>query len=129
MIIPLLPGKLAGLIEAAAYSAVGCDGDRLPADQFGDTGKGAGAASFELFKYQALSPNHRGDRLATWTVDFNNPKANKEHWDGITRTYLFKLPMPAGAVLKDKLLLIANLTLPNGAKLTDDIPLAAPAVK
>jgi hypothetical protein len=93
-------------------------------DQFGDINKGVGTVTFDLFNYETLIPNHQGDKLNSWSFDFNNPDANKKHWDGITRTYLFNLPLPENTKTKPRFLLTATLTLPNGTKLTDDIPLA-----
>jgi hypothetical protein len=97
-------------------------------DQFGDIVKGAGVVYCELFTWQALGQNNRGERIGLWNFDLNTPEANKQHWDGITRTYLCKLPLPQGvnAVLKTqgRLILSATWTLPNGARISDDMTLS-----
>jgi hypothetical protein len=96
-------------------------------DQFDDICKGAGAVYCELFVYSGFGQNHRGERIGVWNFDLNKPEANKQHWDGITRTYLLKLPLPTGSSValkkQAKVVLAATWTLPNGNRLTDDITL------
>jgi hypothetical protein len=94
-------------------------------DQFGDIGKGAGAVYIELFAYESLVPNHHGDRLGIWNFDLSTPQANKEHWDSITRTYLFKPSLPAAALAKrTRVMLQGTFVLPGGARLTDELALS-----
>jgi len=94
-------------------------------DQFDDICKGAGTVYFELFTYETLVPNHHGERVGFWNFDLSKPEANKEHWDGITRTYLCKLPLPAAGLKKQsRLVLSATWALPNGARLTDEMPIS-----
>jgi hypothetical protein len=91
-------------------------------DQFGDIGKGAAPVYFEVFKYEPLMPGHRGDRLNVWNFDLAKPDANKQHWDAITRTYLFKLPLPPGSLKEQtRVVLAATLSLTGSERLTDDI--------
>jgi hypothetical protein len=93
-------------------------------DQFGDVCKAAGPVYCEAFKYDSLTPNHHGDRLGLWNFDLSKPRENKQHWDAITRTYLFKLPLlPASLKKQTRLILAATFTLPSGRRLTDDITL------
>jgi hypothetical protein len=96
-------------------------------DQFDDICKGAGAVYCELFLHNSLGPNQHGDRLQLWNFDLNKPETNKVHWDGITRTYLLKLPLNPGvaAAIKkqSRVILSATWTLPNGGRLSDDITL------
>ena len=93
-------------------------------DQFGDIGKGVGTIVFNLFAYDALSFDHKGKRLGQWPASLTTPQENRDHWDAITRTYLFKLPLEGNAPdSRTSLLLIATLTIPNGEQLTDDITL------
>jgi hypothetical protein len=94
-------------------------------DQFGDVTKSPGALYFELYAYQSLVPNHHGDRISLWNFDLSVPQSNKDHWDAITRTYLFKLPVPADALKKEKrAILSATLTLPSGQRLQDDLAIS-----
>ncbi|HVS72546.1 MAG TPA: hypothetical protein VHQ47_14920 [Phycisphaerae bacterium] len=90
-------------------------------DQFHDVTKAAGAGAFEFFAPAAIG---HGPKLAAWTVDLNDPAANHEHWDAVTRTYLFTLPLPPGAPA-DKGTLTVTFTLPNGQKLTDSAAVSA----
>jgi hypothetical protein len=93
-------------------------------DQFNDIGKGVGTAIFDLYAYDTLSFNHKGKSLGQWPGDLATPAENASHWDAITRTYLFKLPIAPGNLTgHSKFLLIATFTLPNGQELTDDITL------
>jgi hypothetical protein len=93
-------------------------------DSFGDIGKGVGSATFKLFTYSALMPNHQGSTLGQWHFDLSTPTANHDHWDAITRTYLFKLPLtPASLNNVGRVQLTANLTLPDGTNLLDSLTL------
>jgi hypothetical protein len=97
-------------------------------DQFDDICKGAGVVHCELFVYDTLRTDHHGERIGAWNFDLSKPAANKQHWDGITRTYLLKLSMPQGSSIalkkQTKFVLAATWTLANGARLTDDIDLS-----
>jgi hypothetical protein len=95
-------------------------------DQFNDVGKGVGTAAFELFSYNPILPSHEGTSLATWQMDFSTPAANRLHWDAITRTYLFILPLEGdNASHAGKYTLVAYFTLANGEKLTDSLTLSS----
>ena len=91
-------------------------------DQFGDIGKSAGTAEFELFAPGVVG---RGEKLATWSQDINSPEANRAHWDAITRTYLFHLPLPPGAAPRDRSTLSLTFTLSNGQRLVDSLSLSS----
>jgi hypothetical protein len=95
-------------------------------DQFGDVGKGVGAAAFELFTYNSILPSHEGTSLATWHMNILTPAENRLHWDSITRTYLFTLPLEGdNATHAGKYTLVARVTLANGQKLTDSLTLTS----
>ncbi len=93
-------------------------------DQFGDVGKGVGTLAFDLFAYSAIIPNHKGAFLGHWDASLSTAAENRAHWDAITRTYLFSLPL-ANKIEPGKLLLLATFTLPNGEHFTDDLTLPA----
>ena len=69
-------------------------------DEFGDTTKAFGEFRFEMYEYRRHSEDPRGQRLNVWVVALEDPKENLAHWDGISRTYRFRLgwasPLPAG---------------------------------
>jgi hypothetical protein len=93
-------------------------------DQFGDIGKGVGTIDFKLFTYSTLMPNHQGSTISQWHFDLSTPTANHDHWDAITRTYLFKLPLtPASLNNIGHVQLTANLTLPDGTNIMEDLTL------
>jgi hypothetical protein len=91
-------------------------------DQFSDVTKSPGAVYFELFKYESLTPSHHGDRIHLANFDLGNPESNKEHWDGITRTYLFKIPLPADSLGKEsRVVLSATISFTGDGRLNDDL--------
>lgn len=94
-------------------------------DQMGDITKGVGSVSFQLCSWEFASLSHQGPRLATWISDITTPDHNKLHWDPITRTYLFHLPLEASIPLSPgkKYVLLATLHFTNNTQLTDDIVL------
>ena len=92
-------------------------------DQFGDIAKSVGTAHFELFAYDVIAFAHKGQRLGQWDESLVTPDDNRNHWDAITRTYLFKLS-PDGALSgHDRVVLGVTFTLPNGEQLSDEITL------
>jgi hypothetical protein len=92
-------------------------------DQFGDIEKSVGMAHFELFAYDVIAFAHKGKRLGQWDESLVTPDDNRNHWDAITRTYLFKLSPDGALAGHDRVVLAATFTLPNGEKLSDEITL------
>jgi len=95
-------------------------------DQFGDVTKSPGAVYFEIFRYQNFIPNHHGDRIGLHNFQLNSPEANKEHWDPITRTYLFHLSLPADSLKNDTRLVLSATLNPDAndaTRLQDDLTL------
>ena len=60
-------------------------------DAFGDATKMFGEFRFELYALKPRSTDKRGRLIETWDVSIVAGKTNLMHWDGITRTYVFKL--------------------------------------
>jgi hypothetical protein len=90
-------------------------------DQFGDISKSVGTARFELFAYDPIAIAHEGKRLGQWDESLTTPDDNRNHWDAITRTYLFKISPDGSIAGHDRVVLAATFTLPNGEKLSDEI--------
>jgi len=67
-------------------------------DAFGDATKMFGEFRFELYALKPRSSDQRGRLIDTWDVSIMAGETNLVHWDGITRTYVFKLdwdkPLP-----------------------------------
>lgn len=67
-------------------------------DSFGDATKMFGEFRFELYTVRPMSLDPKGQLIETWDVSIMDGKTNLLHWDGITRTYVFKLewdtPLP-----------------------------------
>jgi hypothetical protein len=91
-------------------------------DQMGDVGKGVGTVDLQLFEYHAIVPGHRGRALGSFSISLQKPDANRAHWDAITRTYLFELPIAyvPTADGNTRFVLNAVFRLPNGTKLKDE---------
>jgi len=72
-------------------------------DSFGDATKMFGEFRFELYTVKAMSVDPKGRLIETWDVPIMDGKSNLAHWDGITRTYVFKLdwdtPLPGNGPL------------------------------
>ncbi|HVX83680.1 MAG TPA: hypothetical protein VH253_02575 [Phycisphaerae bacterium] len=118
---------LSRLVPAAGNEPAAVQARLEFTDQFHDVTKAAGTGTFELF---ATAPIGRGPKLASWTVNLNDPAANHEHWDAVTRTYLFTLPLPspspaAAGVATERGTLAVTFTLPNGQKLTDSAAISS----
>ncbi len=62
-------------------------------DAYEDNTKAFGEFRFELYSYKPIALDHKGELLDKWTVDLMDPQVNMEHWDSITRTYIFKLQL------------------------------------
>ena len=95
-------------------------------DQFGDVTKSPGTVYFELFRYENFSLNHHGPRLNLYNFQLSSPEANKEHWDPITRTYLFQLPLSADTLKPGSRLVLSatlNSTAGESTRLKDDLTL------
>lgn len=60
-------------------------------DAFGDATKMFGKFRFEVYALKPRSLDERARLLETWDVSVMGGQENILHWDGITRTYVFKL--------------------------------------
>ena len=69
-------------------------------DAYGDTTRAFGDFRFELYSFRPNSLDPKNKKIASWDVSLLDSKDNNLHWDGITRTYKFKLqwdqPIPVG---------------------------------
>jgi hypothetical protein len=89
-------------------------------DAFGDATKAIGSFRFELYSFKGDSADPKGQRLAVWNIDVGDFDSNRSYWNGITRTYQFKLgwdePVPVGR----KLVLVAVFQSPYTPRLMDE---------
>ena len=60
-------------------------------DAWGDSTKAFGKFRFELYDWVNTNREHKGERLAVWNRDVEDPQVNRGHWDAIQKTYNFKL--------------------------------------
>ena len=92
-------------------------------DQFGDPCKGAGTLALALYDSSASFLNRKP--VASWNLSLMTPQENRDHWDRTTRTYLFKLPLPADFPLgHDRFQLAALFTSPGSTSLSDTLDLS-----
>ncbi len=67
-------------------------------DRFGDTTKGLALVRFEL----SSGEDGGGRRLAEWEIDVRGVGASMDHYDDVTRTYLFRLGLEGIESLPDE---------------------------
>ena len=61
-------------------------------DQFGDPTKASGRVVFELYDYQALNPERRGERVVNpWIGYLETLDEQRDRWNRTSRTYSFQL--------------------------------------
>ncbi len=94
-------------------------------DDMGDSVKGSGSYRFEL-----RDANGTGDerqRLYTWDVDVLTLKDHQEHYDPITRSYVFPLRLDDAAVAQRQTVLRVVFTRAEGKRLeTEDAVTPSP---
>ncbi len=89
-------------------------------DAFEDQTKAFGQFRFELYRFQPNSRDPKGQRLATWVEDVEKPAVNRSHWNGLTRTYQFKLGWNESIPVGSKFVLVAVFQSPYTPRLTDE---------
>lgn len=83
-------------------------------DQFGDPCKASGRIIFELFEYEAYSPERRGPRLAMWNDAYLETRDDqRDRWNRTSRTYGFQLAYPQISATQSYVL-TAEFTLAGG---------------
>ena len=67
-------------------------------DQFGDTTKGAGTFTFELYESRTDRPDPRGQRVSEpWQAAVVTPDQQRARWSKTSRCYAFRLQSPEAA--------------------------------
>ncbi|WP_145080977.1 hypothetical protein [Poriferisphaera corsica] len=75
-------------------------------DEMGDSVKGAGMFAFELLEAVSSTSGGAGTQLYTWNAELLTLESQRQHYDPISRGYLFQLKMhdqqiaQQGAVLR-----------------------------
>ena len=88
-------------------------------DHFGDSTKAFGTFRFELFAYRAHESDPRGQRLAVWSENIENPNTNFSRWDSISRTYKFRLVSDKPILPSQRFVLVSVFSNPYGPRLFD----------
>jgi len=88
-------------------------------DRWDHTTKTRGTLRFELALLDdaGRSDPARRQRINTWDADLTPLDRNARHFDGMTRTYLFKLRLPQTVPAGRTLLLTAQFNAPDGRRL------------
>jgi len=87
-------------------------------DAAGDTMKAVGDLRFEL---AALTPSGEprvNDPLYEWFVPMRTLEENKRFYDGITRSYAYRLKLETPAIGNEAVMLIVTYTPPEGKRLS-----------
>ena len=108
-------GKFNGLVVACEVE-----------DRFGDPVKALGVMRFEVYAYARSQPKNKGPRIGFWpNVSIDSLEAIQQHWDGVWGLYRFNLEWQQQVEEKDRFVLEATLTTPEGEQLTDTLVLEA----
>jgi hypothetical protein len=94
-------------------------------DAAGDVTKGVGEFRFELYAdHAAASRRGQDQQLNRWEAPLRTLEQNAQHYDPITRTYLFKLRLDPPPPTDQRLKLVAQFTDPTGRRLRTDGPVS-----
>lgn len=86
-------------------------------DEAGDSTKAVGDLRIELFRVERTGEAQTMYRLYEWEVPVRTLKQNREHYDPITRAYLFRLRLDNPRVAAQPVRLQATFTPPRGNRL------------
>ena len=91
-------------------------------DQFGDTTKGAGTFTFELFQFRQDQPDPRGRRLSNpWVVEVVTEDQQRARWSKTSRCYTFRLQ--SDSIGRGPYVLSVTFTPTSGARSFDRVVL------
>ena len=99
-------------------------------DRLGDMTKGVGNFRFELYRAprEAGLATREGTLEYSWQAPLITLEENRQHFDSITRTYLFRLKMDQPPQSGSKLVLVAQFTDPGGRRLSAQARMSVPKV-
>lgn len=93
-------------------------------DRVGDSTKGVGDFRFELYEEKERASQEGEEvRQAVWSAPMTTLEQNQQHYDPITRTYVFRLKLTQAPSEPQKYKLIAQFTDPEGRRLSASAPL------
>lgn len=99
-------------------------------DPLGDATKGVGQFRFELYADQnTASRKGQDQQLNLWNAPLATLEENTQHYDPITRTYLFKLRLDPAPPQNQRLKLVVQFTDPNGKRMQTEGPVSHRAEK
>ncbi len=89
-------------------------------DRFGDQVKALGVMRFEVYAYARSQPGNKGARVGFWpNVSIDSLEATLQHWDRVFGLYRFNLKWQRQVEAKERFVLEATLTTPEGEQLND----------
>lgn len=94
-------------------------------DAMGDSIKWAGMFRFELYASGTASGPALGQRLYSWNASVLSLDDQKQFYDPITRTYLFRLRLDDAVTPQQETVLRVGMTRPNGTRIETDAALPA----
>lgn len=95
-------------------------------DRFGDPVKALGVMRFEVYAYARSQPDNKGARVGFWpNVSIDSLEAIQQHWDGVWGLYRFNLRWEREVEEKERFVVEATLTTPEGEQLSDKLVLEA----
>lgn len=88
-------------------------------DRLGDVSKAVGDFRFELYRMDrdVYDSPAEGQLLYQWSAEMTTIDQNRQHWDSITRTYLFRLQLERLPRVDGRLLLVVHFTDPGGRRM------------
>jgi hypothetical protein len=92
-------------------------------DELGDPLKAVGTLRFEIFRLNRLGIAEQKS-LYSWHADMLTRNANKEHYDAVTRAYLFRLGIEQLPPDLPRVLLRVMFTPPSGPRLEAEAVIA-----
>lgn len=98
-------------------------------DEMNDSIKWAGQFRLELYETGRASGPALGQRLYGWNADVITIEHQRQHYDPITRTYLFRLKLDDPAAPLHETVLRVAMTRPNGTRLETQAVLPATKLK
>ena len=89
-------------------------------DFLGDPVKALGVMRFEVYAYARSEPGNKGSRVGFWpNVNIGSVEAIDQHWNSVFGHYRFKLKWQRKVEVKERFVLEATLTTPEGKQLSD----------
>jgi hypothetical protein len=81
-------------------------------DAYDDTTRAFGDFRFELYTFRTNNVDPKNVKIASWDVPLTDSRANRLHWDNITRTYKFRLQWGQAIAVGERFVLVVTFSSP-----------------